>query len=238
MLRWLFPITCELCGEEAERSLCPDCLASLQRIPRPICLHCGSPVYGTAPQADCCPACEGLPRPFDFARAPLLNSEQNMELIYRLKYRHAPYIAAALAPAMAEAWEQTIESENFSEATIVPVPITPERKVKRGYNQAALLARALGKLLRRPVVNALTRHSTEQDSQTRLTAARRRKNATLAFSALPAFLSGRRKLPSHIILVDDVFTTGSTARACSKALKNIPGVEAVAVLTLVHVHND
>lgn len=238
MLRWLFPITCELCGEEAERSLCPDCLASLQRIPRPICLYCGSPVYGTAPQADCCPACQGQPRPFDFARAPLQNSEQNMELIYRLKYRHAPYLAAALAPAMAETWEQTAEAKDFSEAVIVPVPITPERQVKRGYNQAALLARALGKLLRRRVMNALIRHTTAQDSQTRLTAARRRKNATQSFSALPAFLSDRRKLPSHIILVDDVFTTGSTARACSKALKSIPGVEHVAVLTLVHVCND
>ena len=94
MLRWLYPVVCELCGVESERSLCPACLDTLTRVPRPICLYCGTPLQVIPPDAECCDACRGKARPFLLARSALQRTEQNMELLYRLKYHRHAYLAS------------------------------------------------------------------------------------------------------------------------------------------------
>ena len=109
MLSWIYPTICELCHEPAERSLCPDCLAGLERVPRPICLYCGAILSGTPAGTESCPACARQPRPFELARSALRGNECNMQLIYKLKYHRANYLAAALAPALAELWHHTPE---------------------------------------------------------------------------------------------------------------------------------
>ena len=234
MLHWIYPTICELCHESAELSLCPDCLAGLERVPRPICLYCGAILSGTPAGTESCPACARLPRPFELARSALRGDERNMQLIYKLKYHHANYLAAALAPALAELWHHTPElNSDFAAAALVPVPTTFAHEQQRGYNQAAVLAQALGKLLKRPVIHALQRRDTNYGSQTRLSAAQRRQNAYNAFHPLPTYVKGHRTLPERLVLVDDVYTTGSTARACSHALLQLPGVKQVAVITLV-----
>ncbi|MBR5888013.1 MAG: ComF family protein [Akkermansia sp.] len=234
MLSWIYPTTCELCHESAELSLCPDCLAGLERVPRPICLYCGAPLKITPATTAGCPFCERQPRPFTLARSALLGNEQNMQLIYKLKYHQAIYLAAALAPLLAEVWHHTPGlNQDFAGACLVPVPTSSEHEQKRGYNQAAELATALGNILGLPIAHVLQRCDTEHGSQTRLSATQRRLNAYRAFQVRPAYSENRRSLPPHIVLVDDVFTTGSTARACCHALLQIPGVQRVAVMTLV-----
>ena len=233
MLRWIYPITCELCGESAERSICPDCLAKLARVPRPICLSCGAPLRSTPESTESCPVCFGKPRPYSFVRSALTGNEQNMQLIYRLKYHHAIYLAGGLAPALAEILQSMPEQEMFRQAVIVPVPTTPTHQQERGYNQAGELARELGRILDMKVIHALQRRETEFNSQTRLSARQRLLNAYRSFSALPAYKTGKRTLPTSVLLVDDVYTTGATTRACSRALLRLPGVERVGVLTLV-----
>lgn len=238
MLNWIYPTTCELCHESAPLSICPDCLAGLERVPRPICLYCGATLTATPASSDSCPACAHLRRPFDLARSALCGNELNMELIYKLKYRHANYLAAALAPALAELWHSAPElHRDFAGATLVPVPITATHEQQRGYNQAAELTRALGKLLQLPVIPALQRHDTDHDSQTRLSNHQRRQNACRSFCPLPAFTTGRRTLPPRLVLVDDVFTTGATLRACSHALRQLPGVQHVAAITLIRAEH-
>jgi predicted amidophosphoribosyltransferase len=118
------------------------------------------------------------------------------------------------------------------------VPTTPTHQQQRGYNQAGELARELGKMLSLKVVQVLQRHETEFNSQTRLSVRQRLLNAYRSFSALPAYKSGKRPLPPSILLVDDVYTTGSTARACARALRHLPGVKAVAVLTFARALLD
>ncbi len=233
MLRWLYPVVCELCGVESERSLCPACLDTLPRVPRPICLYCGTPLQVIPPDAECCDACRGKARPFLLARSALQRTEQNMELLYRLKYHRHAYLASGLAAALNELWERTPELADFAEAALVPVPMTRRHLRQRGYNQAEELARELSKLRRLPLIHALLRRETQFDSQTGLSARQRARNAVQAYHADPAYTEKKKRLPPHIVLVDDVYTTGSTARACARVLRRLPGVEAVAVLTLV-----
>lgn len=235
LLDWLYPVTCELCGQESELAICPSCLGKQKRLPRPICLYCGCPVQGGQSDPFRCEACSGKPRTFSFARHALLRTEGLMELVYRLKYSHANYLAPAFAPALAEVWQETPEFNQVRDWALVPVPTTWQHLKQRGYNQAEELAQGLGKIIKRPVLQALEHRNTGISSQTLLSAKDRLKNAYAAIRPARRYAQGKCRLPRRLVIIDDLYTTGSTARACAHALFSLPGVETVAVLTLVHV---
>ena len=237
MLRWLFPETCQLCGAEGRGStLCPDCRAALARVPRPICLRCGAPVYGTAALADVCDACRDHAPDYAFARAALNYSEEAMSLIHDLKYHGQNHLARALAPLLAELWEQHPPLRQQRDWVLIPVPVTRKRLHERGYNQAEELARALGRLLHLPLMQALERCDTGIASQTRLNAARRERNARAAYRPLAAYASGKRRLPAHLLLIDDITTTGATARACCRALHRLRPDALIGSLALMRMN--
>lgn len=233
MLHWLYPRYCELCFAPCEQDLCDACLRKLSRVPLPICLYCGASVAGDQGDPYRCRECQARPRSFDFARSALLSDATSLRLVYRLKYHHANYLAPALSTLLCELWDDTPAFADYAQASIVPVPAERGRLFRRGFNQAEELARALGKLRHLPVISPLVRLQTGVDSQTLLNAAERRRNAQRAYSLSESWLRGRKSAPSHLVLIDDVFTTGSTVRACAHALKKLPGVRHVAVLTLV-----
>ncbi len=235
MLTWIYPRFCHRCGEPSELSLCPECLASLRRLPRPICLYCGAPVAETPASADACPSCQGEPRSFHFARPALMRTDDTMKLIYDLKYHRAVHLAAPLALVLDELWDLNPPLREYDDWQLVPVPSTYEHLYMRGYNQAEELARALGRLRNLPVVQPLVRKDTAHSSQTRLSASQRLANAKLAYHVAENWVKSKRTLGPRVLVVDDVFTTGSTARACAKALRSIPGVKRVGVITLVRI---
>lgn len=236
MFSWLFPATCELCGETAEETICPACLAGLSRIPAPICLHCGAPTAGQQTDPDRCEECNGQPRPFLLARQALQQTDESMKLIYALKYHHALHLARPLARLLHELWEKTPQLNTHQEWVLVPVPVTSARLYTRGFNQAGELARHLADLRGLRMMNLLERRDTGVLSQTRLGAGARRLNAMRAYQRQkPGWLKRRRSYPPHLVLVDDVFTTGSTARACATQLRKLPGVREVVSLSLVRI---
>lgn len=236
MLSWLFPGTCEICGQEAELTLCPECMRNLSRIPAPICLHCGAPTAGQQTDPDCCENCTGIARSFSFARQALRQTEENMRLIHQLKYHRAIHLARPLALLLNELWEQTPRLTAHNDWVLVPVPVTPEKLYSRGYNQAGELARHLARLRKLRMADLLLRRDTGIISQTRLTAHARRLNAMQAYRTRhPGLLIRRPLYPPRIVLVDDVFTTGSTARACATQLRKLPGVKEVAAIALVRI---
>lgn len=236
MLSWLFPSTCELCGETADMTICPDCLQKLPRIPAPICLHCGAPTAGQQTDPDRCEDCAGCARPFALARQALRQTDEVMQLIYAFKYHKAIHLAQPLAELLNELWEKTPHLCERTDWVLVPVPVTHSKLYTRGFNQAGELARALGRLRRLRVENLLIRRETGVVSQTRLTASARRLNAMRAYRLKrPGLFARRRIYPARLVLVDDVFTTGATARACATQLKKLPGVKEVVVLSLVRI---
>jgi ComF family protein len=113
---------------------------------------------------------------------------------------------------------------------VVPVPLHPRRERERGFNQSLLLAQRVGRALRCPVRSDLLVRTVHTPPQTELSGDARRSNVRKAFAARrPAPLAGRQ-----VLLVDDVFTTGSTAEACARCLKRA-GASSVVVLTVARV---
>jgi ComF family protein len=129
----------------------------------------------------------------------------------RLKYAAARRVAEPIARAAAPTLSQLVAMGGA--ATLVPVPIHPTRLRQRGYNQAGLIADALGGLLRIPVQELIVR-SRETTKQHRLDRAARLRNLQDAFERAPGFSPA-----GPIILVDDILTTSATLEACAGVLR-------------------
>ena len=132
------------------------------------------------------------------------------EAIHKLKYHHF----RALAPSLAELLSGYLESRPLVVDVLVPVPIHPRRLRQRGYNQAALLVRELGRMIDMPVVEDSLYRVKNTSSQTKAGVEVRRRNALDAFACRDRQLEGTR-----VLVVDDVCTTGATLDACAIALK-------------------
>lgn len=141
----------------------------------------------------------------------------------RLKYGRVPRLADPLATAAAPAMRAVLHG--FGDATLVPVPVHPERLRDRGYNQAALLARALGRRCGRPVADVLERRR-PTEKQHRLNRAARLRNLAGAFA-----VREHAEAPRHALLVDDILTTSATLEACGAVLV-AAGAERVRGFTI------
>jgi ComF family protein len=159
---------------------------------------------------------------FDFARSAVLFTHTFREIIHHLKYADRVSLAGPLGNIL----KQCLESHEFKGTLIVPVPLHRTRERIRGFNQAELIASRLGL----PVDNRLLRRRKDTPSQTGLTRNERKRNLAGAFE-----VSG--KVRGTVIVVDDVYTTGSTMNEVSRTLKRA-GAERVEVLTVARVAND
>ncbi len=139
--------------------------------------------------------------------------------IHHLKYNDRVSLARPLGRAL----RGCLEREPFTADIVVPVPLHPKREGERGYNQAGLLARGLG----RPVLTNLVRRRKNTLSQTGLTRPERSLNIRGAFDV-------RRPVGGSVLIVDDIRTTGSTINELAKVLKR-SGASRVEVLTLASI---
>ena len=202
--------------------LCERCAGTLRRPLGPTCA-CGFPLV-TAGQTTCGRCRRGLnPLPFGTALGSYDGTLRSA--ILALKYRGRRRAASQLGRLLAARKEtRALVTEG---CVVVPVPLHPQRERQRGFNQSALVAATLGRLCgARSLPRALTRRR-DTPSQTGLTAAARRANVAGAFvSRQRAAIHGR-----VVVLVDDVVTTGATARACAGALLDA-GAREVRLVTL------
>jgi len=159
---------------------------------------------------------------FDFARSALLFTHTFREIIHHLKYGDR----VSLAKPLGNILKQCLESEGFKGTLIVPVPLHRTRERIRGFNQAELIASRLG----RPVAKRLLRRLKNTPSQTGLTRNERKRNLAGAFEVCG-------NVSGTVIVVDDVYTTGSTMNEIARTLKR-GGAERVEVLTVARVASD
>ncbi|ROP91172.1 ComF family protein [Stella humosa] len=226
----LLPPRCLACGTivAADGALCPTCWSTITFISAPCCRRCGVPFAFDPGAGTECAECIRQPPGFERARSAVRYDDASRPLI--LGFKHADRTHAA--PAYA-AWMARAAGPLLAEAdVVVPVPLHWSRLIYRRYNQAAMLAMALGRLGRRPAVpDALVRRR-RTPTQGLLRRLGRFRNVAGAFAVHPrrrAAISGKR-----VLLVDDVLTTGATVEACVRALRGT-GAAAVDVVTLARV---
>lgn len=207
----LFPknITCDCCGgelvAETRYRLCAKCSQELPMIDGHICQVCGAPLKD---EGDYCLRCQKQESVFERSRSPLVYDEKTKHLIYEMKFLGKKYITETLGAMMADCFLQ-----NKMQADVITfVPMTDKEKRKRGFNQAELLAREVGKRLNIPVLPALIKVR-DTSQQKELTREGRESNLKDAFKCV---FDEIKRL--NVLLVDDIFTTGATANECSKAL--------------------
>ncbi|MBN1487922.1 MAG: ComF family protein [Anaerolineae bacterium] len=221
--RWLLdlflPPQCVVCGR-VETWLCDVCAQDLPLFRGPCCPSCGRPWTASG----LCPVCQTNPLRVSPVRSALLFKPGPIrDVIHALKYRGSREIVTPLAVRMAEAWEYfEMQCE-----ILIPVPLYARREARRGYNQATLLAVALGKQIGIPVVSDALARVRATQSQTKLNSKERKKNVKGAF----AWTSKLKLDGVSVTLVDDVATTGATLEACANVLLD-HGVESVSAFTL------
>lgn len=232
LLDALLPPRCLVCGAMVgdQGGLCPVCWSQLSFVSDPLCACCGlplpfAPAGDDAAQETLCQECVEAPPPFRHARAALVYDAASRPLVLGFKHADRLHAAGAFAAWMLRAGGPLLAETDL----LVPAPLHPWRLFSRRYNQAAVLALAVGRLAGRPTaVDALLRRRATV-SQGHMGRAERRRNVAGAFAVAPQWagrLVGRR-----VLLVDDVMTTGATAGACARALL-AGGAAAVDVLTL------
>lgn len=231
LLDLLFPPFCASCeaplGDGRQDPLCGSCWNGILPITSPWCPACGFP-YPVGTGAFLCERCHRRPPPYAYARAAAYYCDPLRTAIHALKYRGKTALATPLGRFMAEAGQRHLTLHEVH--GLVPVPLHPTRLTERGFNQAALLARELGRRWRIPVLASLLRRVIPTQPQSELTEIARRRNVRGAFAVWrPVAVKGR-----HVLLVDDIFTTGATAAECARALLEA-GAETVGVFTLARV---
>jgi ComF family protein len=229
-LNAVLPPRCLGCGVGVEHTgaLCASCWEGIDFLAPPLCRSCGFPFELDPGEAPLCGACRRRPPVFDRARAVFAYNDGSRDLL--LGFKHADRTEGA--PAFA-AWMARAGAELVGEAdAIVPVPLHRWGLFRRRYNQAALLARPLGRVTGLPVRPDLLVRRRRTASQGAFSPAGRRRNVAGAFAVrrgAEEHISGKR-----LLLVDDVLTTGATVEACARGLRRA-GAAGVDILTLARV---
>ena len=234
LLDLALPPRCLSCGAMVEQQgrLCAGCWRELAFVAPPWCRICGYPLPHAAADAPLCGGCLEAPPAYDRARAALRYDDASKRLILAFKHADRTDVAPGFAGWLARAGADLLDERPL----LAPVPLHRLRLLRRGYNQAALLARGVARRTGLPLVPDLVQRTRATASQQGLSASAREANVTAtAFRVHPWHrhrLAGRR-----VILVDDVLTTGATASACTRVLR-AAGAAAVDVLTLARVVRD
>jgi ComF family protein len=231
VLEFFLPRLCLFCGagvgEEASQALCPECEARIEWVASPLCPCCGR-VFANREGSDrLCGDCAKQAPPFDRARAAAFYEGPVAEAIKRFKFSGQ----MAYLPLMQSWLKRPGCLELLAEADfLLPVPLHPRRLRARGFNQALLLARGFKEVpLAREVLTRL-RHTVPQVG---LNPKERRDNVKGAFGVWRSeAVKGK-----NLLLVDDLYTTGATARECAQALRRA-GAARVSVLTVARVKHE
>ncbi len=247
----VFPASCALCDASLEglsrAPVCASCWAEVLPQAGTLCLHCGEALgahaFATedrAPGDWLCRPCRMVPPAFDRAVAFGLYRGAMRGLLHLLKYEGMEPLAGPLGAHMAA---QVAGLPGVPPAmTVVPVPLFAGKRRERGFNQAELLAQAVARAGRRhglalEVDTGLLKRRRATASQAGLSPIGRRRNVQGAF-AVPGAEGGARPLAGRaLLLVDDIYTTGATARAASLALQRA-GADQVWVATAARAQRE
>lgn len=228
----LFPknIACLLCNKELSEnthySMCNKCLQALPKNNGKTCAKCGEQINS---QSKYCLRCKSQKPKFTQCFSPLLYQKPVTTLIKNFKYNNKRYYSETLGNFLVESYVLN----NLNCDLVFPVPLHEKRQNERGFNQAELLANQLVKQLHIPISTDALKRVKHTQTQTSLTKTERAENVKKAFVVTQKELVKDRT----ILLVDDVYTTGSTLNECAKVLFKA-GAKEVYCLTLAHTMGE
>ncbi len=225
----IFPPLCHACKtfipDAGAIHICDGCLAGSPPITSPHCTLCGLPFFTEGGIDHLCGGCIDDPPYFAAARAAVLFDGPVRDLIHRFKYGRKVQHCRPLG--LLAARQLGAFAADCSADLIIPVPLHVKRLRERGFNQAVLLGEFLAGNWRLPLSRNNLRRTRWTEPQINLSAAERRDNVRGAFAVQDAGEVRNRR----IILVDDVYTTGSTVAECARTLRK-GGAEAVFAVTV------
>ena len=238
----LFPRRCPVCGQivlPEGALICPGCMAKLHFIRQPSCKKCGTELI--ADRAEYCPDCLRRQRSFEYGIALIRYDAVAQKSMAAVKYKNRREYLDFYAEAIARRYGYFFELHK--EAVLVPVPVHPARLRSRGFNQAGELAVRLGRLTGLSVNEALLVRTRKTAPQKDLGPDERLRNLRHAFAVTvqSGTLAGNWTqrtvqgvvlcIPDTVVLVDDIYTTGSTIESCTRILKEV-GVREVYFVSI------
>lgn len=231
----LFPPLCLSCTKllvsDKKVPLCPECDDKIIRIIPPFCQLCGAPLTDVVMDPAFCPECQISPPPFKSARALGRYDGLLRELIHRFKYGGDVIVGDRLGQLMSRHCYRIMDMTALS--VIIPVPLHPRRLRERGFNQAVLLSKHFAARWSIPLDALNLMRSRYTLSQTNLDRDSRFENVRGCFH-LKKCSSVQEK---NVLLIDDVYTTGSTVKECAGVLM-ANGAASVSVVTLARTSSD
>lgn len=231
IIDFILPPRCIVSGVEVSHQgmVAPAIWSNLDFITDPFCDKCGFPFeFDTGTGTHLCGSCIQKAPVYDSARAALKYNDASRDMILGFKHGDQMHAVRAFMP-----WLKAAGQDMLMEADLlIPVPLHRWRLIRRRYNQAAILAQRLGKETGVPVMVDALKRTRNTQTQGHLKAGERAKNVRKAFSLNPPRENALAE--KNIILIDDVYTTGSTIKECVKALKKAKPAR-VDVLTIARV---
>ena len=226
----VLPPTCPGCGKAVGDSdaLCARCWSSVRFIEPPLCAVYGTPFTHDLGEGIVSAEAMADPPPFRRARSAVVYGDVARLLVLQLKYHDRPHLAEVMATSMRRAGRSLLEEASL----IVPVPLYRWRLWERRFNQAAALAASLSRQSGVPTDPLALERVKSTRRQVGLSAAQRQENVRGAFrvpETMRPRIAGR-----NVLLVDDVYTSGATVKAATRALLR-GGAGAVDVLTFARV---
>ena len=232
VIDFALPPRCPGCGvvTGAQDAFCFDCWSNLDLLGPPCCARCALPFeHGGAGEDALCAGCMAQPPAFDRLRAAVAYGDLASSVALKLKYGRKPGVAGTMAGLMAR------HVDAAARPILCPVPLHRWRIWRRGYNQSALIAAALGRRFKLEVRQDLLLRVRPTPPLRGMSPHQRRQTVQGAFAlkeSRRAAIKGR-----NILVIDDVFTSGATAGACARVLKR-GGAAEVAILCWARVIRD
>lgn len=230
ILNIIYPVRCPVCGEivvPKGNKICPSCKDKLPYIKEPRCMKCSKPMEQE--EKEYCSDCERKSYRFDKGCAVWVYNNEMKRSLADFKYRSKKEYAGFYVEEAVRLYGGCIKK--FSPDIIVPVPIHRSKYLERGYNQADILAKRIGKALGIPVLSGLLVRNKKTLPQKKLSDKERLRNLLEAFQYNTKSAAGFNRKISKVLLVDDIYTTGSTVEACTNVLKS-NGISEVYFLVL------
>ncbi len=229
ILHLLFPPRCPVCDKVLYSSVflepekcCPSCEKIPEYVREPVCKKCGKPIENE--QEEYCYDCEKHKRQYVQGKALWLYKGKMKQSMYRFKYQNRREYAHFYSSELVRVYGEWIRRQGIE--AIVPIPLHRTKKQQRGYNQAELVAEEIGRQMGLPVYDNLLKRVRKTKVQKNLSDTERKNNLKRAFKTYTNNVQLR-----YILLVDDIYTTGSTINEAAAELRK-SGVDHVYCISV------